>query len=147
MGRMPRSGEVIDGRFTIEDLAGAGGMGQVYRTRDLRSGGLVALKVLHDAEQLEIDRFAREAQVLATLSHPGIVRYIGSGTTAEGGPYLVMEWLPGETLSARLRRTQITLAESLALGRRVASALGAIHRRGVVHRDLKPSNLFLRDDA
>ena len=79
---MPRSREVINERFTIEQLAGFGGMGQVYRARDRVSGGLVALKVMHDAEKLEIDRFAREAQVLSTLSHPGIVRYIDSGFTA-----------------------------------------------------------------
>jgi len=144
---MPRSREVIDERFTIEQLAGFGGMGQIYRARDRRSGSLVALKVMHDAERLELERFAREAQVLATLSHPGIVRYIDSGITAEGEPYLVMEWLSGETLSARLQRTQLTLTEALALGRRAASALGAIHRGGVVHRDIKPSNLFLRDNA
>jgi len=147
MERMPRSREVIDERFTIEQLAGFGGMGQIYRARDRRSGGLVALKVMHDAERLELERFAREAQVLATLSHPGIVRYIDSGITAEGEPYLVMEWLSGETLSSRLQRTQLTLPEALALGRRVASALSAIHRGGVVHRDIKPSNLFLRDGA
>ncbi|HEX8110505.1 MAG TPA: serine/threonine-protein kinase, partial [Kofleriaceae bacterium] len=144
---MPRSREVIDERFTIEQLAGFGGMGQIYRARDRRSGGLVALKVMHDAERLELERFAREAQVLATLSHPGIVRYIDSGITAEGEPYLVMEWLSGETLSTRLQRTQLTLSEALALGRRVASALSAIHRGGIVHRDIKPSNLFLRDGA
>jgi hypothetical protein len=147
MERMPRSREVIDERFTIEQLAGFGGMGQIYRARDRRTGALVALKVMHDAERLELERFAREAQVLATLSHPGIVRYIDSGITAEGEPYLVMEWLSGETLSSRLQRTQLTLAEALALGRRVASALSAIHRGGVVHRDIKPSNLFLRDGA
>jgi eukaryotic-like serine/threonine-protein kinase len=147
MENMPRSREVIADRFTIEQLAGFGGMGQVYRARDRVSGGLVAVKVMHDAERLEIGRFAREAQVLATLFHPGIVRYIDSGTTAEGEPYLVMEWLSGETLSARLQRTQLTLAEALTLGRRVASALGATHRRGVVHRDIKPSNLFLRDST
>jgi hypothetical protein len=147
MERMPRSREVIDERFTIEQLAGFGGMGQIYRARDRKTGGLVALKVMHDAERLELERFAREAQVLATLSHPGIVRYIDSGITAEGEPYLVMEWLSGETLAARLSRTQLTLAEALGLGRRAASALGAIHRGGVVHRDIKPSNLFLRDGA
>lgn len=147
MGRMPRSGEVIDDRFTIEYLAGAGGMGQVFQARDRRSGSLVALKVMHDAERLELERFAREVHILSTLAHPGIVRYIDSGTTTEGEPYMVMEWLSGETLAARLQRTQISFAESLALGRRVASALGAIHRRGVVHRDIKPSNLFLRGGA
>jgi serine/threonine protein kinase len=144
---MPCSGEVIAERFTIEQLAGSGGMGQVYRARDRRSGGLVALKVMHDAETVEIGRFAREAQVLAALSHPGIVRYIDSGTMTRGEPFLVMEWLSGEPLSARLQRTQIRLAEVFALGRRVASALNAIHRRGVVHRDIKPSNLFLRGNA
>ncbi|HET7503186.1 MAG TPA: protein kinase, partial [Kofleriaceae bacterium] len=144
---MQRSKEVIADRFAIEQLAGFGGMGQVYRARDRRSGGLVALKVMHDADHLEIGRFAREAQVLAALSHPGIVRYIDSGFTAEGEPYLVMEWLSGETLSARLARSQLTLSEVFTLGRRVASALGAIHGNGVVHRDIKPSNLFLRDGA
>ena len=147
MERMPRSREVIDERFAIEQLAGFGGMGQIYRARDRRGGSLVALKVMHDAERLELERFAREAQVLATLAHPGIVRYIDSGITAEGEPYLVMEWLSGETLSARLQRTQLTVTEALALGRRVASALEAIHRGGVVHRDIKPSNLFLRDTS
>jgi hypothetical protein len=142
---MPRSREVIDDRFMIEQLAGFGGMGQIYRARDLRTHSLVALKIVHDAERLELERFAREAQVLATLSHPGIVRYIDNGITSEGDPYLVMEWLSGETLSTRLQRTQLTVAEALALGRRAASALGAIHRGGVVHRDIKPTNLFLRD--
>src|ERR1041384_4865255 len=145
MVTMPRSRDVIDDRFAIEQLAGFGGMGQIYRARDLRSGGLVALKIMHDAEPLELERFAREVQLLATLSHPGIVRYIDSGVTTEGEPYLVMEWLSGETLSPRLQRTQLTVGEALALCRRAASALGAIQRAGVVHRDLKPSNLFLRD--
>jgi serine/threonine protein kinase len=145
LAKMPRSREVIDDRFMIEQLAGFGGMGQIYRARDLRTHSLVALKIMHDAERLELERFAREAQVLATLSHPGIVRYVDNGITAEGDPYLVMEWLSGETLSTRLQRTQLTVAEALALGRRAASALGAVHRGGVVHRDIKPSNLYLRD--
>jgi eukaryotic-like serine/threonine-protein kinase len=147
MERTPRSRQVINERFAIEQLAGFGGMGQVYRARDRATGELVALKVMHDADRLEIGRFAREAQVLATLSHPGIVRYIDSGMTAEGEPYLAMEWLSGETLSARLQRTQLTLTEAISLASRVASALSAIHRHGVVHRDLKPSNLFLRGGA
>jgi hypothetical protein len=144
---MSRSREVIAERFAIEQLAGFGGVAQVYRARDRMSGNLVALKVMHDASRLELGRFAREAQVLATLSHPGIVRYIDSGLTAEGEPYLAVAWLSGEPLTARLQRTQLALAEILALGRRVASALSALHRHGVVHRDITPNNLFLLASA
>ncbi|TMQ22348.1 MAG: hypothetical protein E6J90_12625 [Deltaproteobacteria bacterium] len=135
MKTMPRGREVIDDRFTLEQLAGFGGMGHVYRARDQLSGSCVAVKVMHDAERLELGRFAREGQILATLSHPGIVRYIDSGITAEGEPYLVMEWLSGDTLAAHLQQLPLTLAVS------------AVHRRGVVHRDIKPSNLFLRGGA
>jgi hypothetical protein len=147
MTRISRSRKVIAERFAIEQLAGFGGVAQVYRARDRMSGEFVALKVMHDASRLEVGRFAREAQVLATLSHPGIVRYIDSGITAEGEPYLAVAWLSGETLTARLQRTQLVLAEILALGRRVASALSAIHRHGVVHRDITPNNLFLLGSA
>ena len=147
MTRMSSSREVIDERFTIEQLAGFGGMGQLYKARDQRTGAVVALKVMHDAERIELGRFARESAVLAELSHPGIVRYLDSGLTAEGEPYLVMEWLSGETLSAYLARAQLTVAQTVALGRRIASALAAVHRAGVVHRDLKPSNLFLPGGA
>jgi ATP/maltotriose-dependent transcriptional regulator MalT len=119
-------------------------MGQVYRGRDVRSDEPVAIKVLHFTGAIELERFARETEVLSTLYHPGIVRYIAGGATPEGEPYLVMEWLEGEPLSERLKRTQLTFAESMTLGLRVSSALGAVHRRAIVHRDIKPSNLFLR---
>jgi len=140
-------GEVISGRFEVEHLSGAGGMGQVYRARDLRTGEPVALKVLYQVGPLEIERFAREADVLSNLRHPGIVRYIEGGAAPGGGPYLAMEWLDGEPLSERLKRVQLTLSESLTLGVRVASALSAVHQHFVVHRDLKPSNIFLRGGA
>ena len=140
-------GDVIAGRFEIEDPSGSGGMGQIYRARDRRSGEVVAVKVLHQVGVVEMERFTREAELLSTLEHPGVVRYIEGGATARGEPYLIMEWLEGETLSERLRQRQLTMAESLALGVRVALALSSIHRRGVVHRDLKPSNLFLRGGA
>ncbi len=144
---MIQKGEVISGRFEVEHLSGAGGMGQVYRARDLQTGAPVAVKVLYQVGTVEIERFAREADLLANLRHPGIVRYIAGGATASGGPYLVMEWLEGEPLSERLKRLQLTVSESLTLGLRVASALAAIHQRNVVHRDLKPSNIFLRGGA
>jgi eukaryotic-like serine/threonine-protein kinase len=138
-----RPGDVIADRFEIEASAGAGGMGQVYRARDRRSGEVVALKVLLDAYSLQHGRFSREAQVLAELRHPGIVRYVAHGVTPTGEQYLAMEWLKGEDLASRLERGVLTVEETVELGRRVAEALSVVHARGVVHRDLKPGNLFL----
>jgi tetratricopeptide (TPR) repeat protein len=139
-----RPGELVEGRFEIVRLAAAGGMGRVYQASDRLAGGAaVALKVLQGRGVHELMRFAREAQVLAGLRHPGVVRYVAHGATEDGDPYLVMEWLEGETLSERLQRSGLGVAESIALARRIAGALGAVHRAGVVHRDLKPSNVLL----
>src|SRR5262245_46865116 len=124
-----QSGDVISGRFEIEHLSGTGGMGQVYRARDLETGESVAVKVLAQTGAIEMARFAREAELLATLRHPDIVRYIGGGVVPGGGPYLAMEWLDGEPLSERLKRTPLTVGETVALGVRVSSALGVLHRR------------------
>ncbi|MFT3776539.1 MAG: protein kinase [Minicystis sp.] len=136
-------GFVVDGRFEIERLAGAGGMGEIYRARDLRTGDPVAVKVqLGAATARDVARFEREATALAGLAHPGIVRYVAHG--AEGGQrWLAMEWLDGEDLGARLLRGPLTVPDALALGARLAEALGAAHAHGIVHRDLKPSNVVL----
>jgi tetratricopeptide (TPR) repeat protein len=137
-------GDLLADRFEIEQLAGSGGSGRVYRARDRQTGVAVAVKVLHGAEIGDkAPRFVREARVLSDLSHPGIVRHVAHGTTPEGEPYLAMEWLDGETLRDRLARRELTMKETIELGRSVASALGAMHRAGIVHRDLKPGNLFL----
>jgi hypothetical protein len=136
-------GRKIADRFEIERLAGAGGMARVYRARDLLTGAPVALKVLLEQGAAEAERFAREAEVLAELGHPAIVRFIAHGLTPEGEPYLAIEWLEGEDLGAHLRERGLTIAESLALGGRIAAGLGAVHRRGVIHRDVKPGNLWL----
>src|SRR5262245_1793371 len=119
-------------------------MGEVYRARDLRSGEPVAIKVLHPGLPAEhIGRLAAEAEVLAALHHPAIVRHIEHGVAASGQHYLAMEWLAGEDLATRLLRAGLTVAETISLGVRVADALGAAHARGITHRDLKPANLFL----
>ncbi|MEZ4299491.1 MAG: protein kinase [Polyangiaceae bacterium] len=137
-------GDVVADRFVIEHHAGSGGSGRVYRARDRETGGTVALKVLHAADlEGKAERFAREARVLSELSHPGIVRYVQHGVTASGEAYLAMEWLEGQTLRDRLARRELTIKETVELGRRVAGALGAMHKAGFVHRDLKPGNLFL----
>ncbi|WP_437285717.1 serine/threonine-protein kinase [Sorangium sp. So ce406] len=142
-----QAGDIIDGRFCIEHLAASGGMGAVYRARDLETGQPVAIKLLTAEGAQHLGRFAREAQALAAARVPGVVRYVAHGATAWGQPYIAMEWLDGETLSDRLTRTGLTLEETVALGLHVATTLGAVHELGLVHRDLKPTNLLLEDGA
>ncbi|QRN98820.1 protein kinase [Archangium violaceum] len=139
------AGTVIAGRFTLEALAGHGGMGTVYRATDARSGQRVALKLLHPSSDANAPRrFTREAEVLSALRHPGIVAHVAHGHSEQGLPFLAMQWLEGETLAQRLSHQPLRLHETLALLRRATEALAAAHQQGVIHRDLKPSNLFLR---
>jgi eukaryotic-like serine/threonine-protein kinase len=135
-------GSLVAGRFQIEREAGAGGMGTVYRARDLTDGGFVALKVLSSDEVRNIERFEQEASILAALSHPGIVRYVARGLVG-GRHFLAMEWLEGEALGHRIEHQPLSLAESLTVVRRTAEALGHAHEHGIIHRDIKPENLFL----
>ena len=130
-------------RFDIEALVGSGGMGMVFRGRDRMDGQAVAVKVLHRRGPMASERFLREAEVLAALAHPAIVRYVAHGMTPQGEPYLAMEWLDGETLADRLARGAVGPAATARLGSRVLQALAVAHARGIVHRDIKPANLFL----
>jgi len=136
-------GDVVAGRFELLAEAGKGGMGSVYRAHDRRTGDLVAVKILADWGSEALPRFLREAEVLAGIDHPGVVRYVAHGETGGGKAYLAMEWLEGEDLEQRLAREPLSVDEAVALAARVADALAAAHQRGVVHRDIKPSNLWL----
>lgn len=137
------SGHLLAGRFELDQPVGSGGMATVYRARDRDSGDWVAVKLLHNQGSKESERFAREAQLLAELRHPGIVSYIAEGKADSGHHFLAMEWLSGEDLGSLLRRGPLPLPSCLTLLDRVAAALSVTHAKGIVHRDLKPSNLFL----
>jgi eukaryotic-like serine/threonine-protein kinase len=134
---------IVAERFVLERLVGSGGMGEVFRAKDRLTGGLVALKILYGSMTRDADRFRREAQFLAEISHPRVVRYVAHGLHEGQRPYIAMEWLDGEDLADRLERSGLTLHETLTVARRVAEALAALHEKSIVHRDIKPSNVFL----
>jgi tetratricopeptide (TPR) repeat protein len=138
-----QAGDVVADRFLVLGLAGAGGMGSVWRAHDRLTGSLAALKVVHAPTPSAEERLEKEARVLAELSHPRIVRYVAHGELPDGALWLAMDWLEGEDLASFLRKGKtLSVAEALELAARVADALAAAHARGVVHRDIKPSNLF-----
>jgi Tol biopolymer transport system component len=137
------------GPYDVISLAGAGGMGEVYRARDTRLDRTVALKVLSPriaADRSARDRFEREARAIAAISHPHICTLHDVGHD-EGIAFLVMEHLSGETLAARLSRGPLPLDEVLQYGMQIASALAAAHAVGILHRDIKPSNVIVTADG
>ena len=139
------------GPFLLESRIGGGGMGEVYRARDTRLGRTVAIKVLQShvaADEPARERFEREARVVAGLNHPHIctLHDIGTYRAAAGQgpvPYLVMEFLEGETLADRLTLGSLPVEDALDCAIQIASALDTAHRAAIVHRDLKPRNVML----
>jgi Tol biopolymer transport system component len=133
------------GPYEIVSAIGAGGMGEVYKARDTRLERTVAVKVLpsHLSSSPESrQRFEREAKTISQLSHPHICALYDIGHEGET-EYLVMEYLEGETLAARLANGPLPLAQTLRYGAEIADALDKAHRQGIVHRDLKPGNVML----
>ncbi len=139
----------VGDRYEILDLAGAGGMGAVFRARHRSLGHLVAVKVLPPdvaASQMRQDRFKREASLAAHLSHPNIVP-VYEFDTREGMSFLIMPFVRGTTLERTLEARRPPTATILQVLREVGSALDAAHRRGVVHRDVKPANILIEEDT
>ena len=143
-------GTTLSGRYRLEARIGAGGMSTVYRALDLTLQRPVAIKLMNrevstDSDQLE--RFRREARAVAQLSHPHIVGVIDAGED-EGRPYIVFEYVEGETLKERIRRQgRLPVAEAVAYAIEIARALGAAHARHIVHRDVKPQNVLIDEEG
>ena len=137
------------GPYEILAPLGAGGMGEVYRSRDTRLQRGVALKVIsregsHDSERIR--RFEQEARAAGTLSHPNVCAVYDLGVH-EGSPFVVMELLEGETLRELLRPSHLPLRKALTYAAQAADGLASAHAKGIVHRDLKPENLFITKDG
>src|SRR5262245_27239464 len=133
------------GPYEVLGALGAGGMGEVYRARDQRLDRIVAIKALpsefaHDPGRLQ--RFEREAKLLASLNHPNIAGIHGI-EDSQGVPYLVLEFVDGETLAQRLAGGPIAVRSAIEIATQIASAIAAAHDRGVIHRDLKPANVMV----
>jgi eukaryotic-like serine/threonine-protein kinase len=143
-------GEVVAGRYELEELVGTGGMSSVYRARDRVLDRHVAIKILHERftrDEDYLERFRREARAAAQLSHPNIVTVIDRGDE-EGRPFIVFEFVDGETLKRLVEReAPLPVGEALELSLQVAEALAFAHGRGVIHRDVKPQNVLLAEDG
>ncbi len=137
-------GHPLAGRYELGERIGAGGFGEVRVAVDHSTGARVAVKLLADASRESAARFAREARLIRQLTHPNTVRLLDFGQT-DAGPFLVLELLRGETLSARLKRGPVTADVSRHVVEGILASLAEAHALGIVHRDVKPANVFLCD--
>jgi serine/threonine-protein kinase len=143
-------GTTLSGRYRLEARIGAGGMSTVYRALDETLERWVAIKLLNrevSSDSDELERFRREARAVAQLSHPHIVGVIDAGED-EGRPYIVFEYVEGETLKERIRRLgRLPIPEAVAYAIEIARALGAAHARHIIHRDVKPQNVLIDEEG
>ncbi|MEA2271839.1 MAG: eukaryotic-like serine/threonine-protein kinase [Solirubrobacteraceae bacterium] len=143
-------GTLLDGRYRLEIEVGSGGMSTVYRAFDTVLERPVAIKLMHRdiaGHPEQIERFRREARAVAQLSHPHIVTVIDAGED-DGTPYIVFEYVEGETLKERIRSAgRLPIPEAVAYAIEIARALGAAHERAIVHRDVKPQNVLIDEEG
>ena len=135
----------LQDRYSIDREIGQGSAAVVFQAEDRKHHRLVAIKVLRPevAAEIGVDRFVREIETVARLAHPHILPLFDSGE-ADGLPYFVMPFVPGESLRDRiLREQQLPVEDAMEIARNVASALGYAHSHGIVHRDIKPANILL----
>ncbi len=140
-------GLVVANTYKIVSLLGRGGMGTVWAAEHARlPGKKVAVKVLHPeicADEEALARFRQEAEITGRLGHRNIVDVHDFNELPNGSPYIVLEFLEGESLAERLKRGPIAVEQAFSIIRQVASALSVVHQQEIVHRDLKPQNIFL----
>jgi serine/threonine protein kinase len=134
--------ELLDGKYRLGTLLGRGGMSDVYRAVDERSGDVVAVKIVRSSDPEYATRLSQEAKALSRFEHSSLVGLLDSGTKGDMA-YLVMEYVEGESLAETLRRGPLTPGETAAIGSSLASGLAYVHERGVVHRDIKPANILI----
>jgi len=160
---VPVLGSLIGGRYRLDAVIGRGGMSTVYRAFDTVLERPVAIKLMHAsvaADSAQLERFRREARLVAQLSHPNVVTVIDAGEEAERGaedapggarsstPYIVFECVEGETLKDLIRREgPLEAAQAIAYAIEIARALGAAHERDLVHRDVKPQNVLISEEG
>jgi serine/threonine protein kinase len=140
-------GQVIEGKYRIKRLIGEGGMGAVFEGENTRIQRRVAIKVLHPSFTGNKDvtqRFERESQAAGRIGNDHILEVLDMGTLADGSHFMVLEFLDGEPLSARVKRlSRMTPDQVAPLARQMLAGLGAAHAAGIVHRDLKPDNIYI----
>jgi serine/threonine-protein kinase len=145
----PLIGQIVGGRYEVLRLIGKGGTGSIYEVRNVRLGRSFALKTLtgESAANAEaMQRFRREADIVAKIKHPNIVEVIDWDELPDGSPCMVLEYLEGEDLAVRIDRGVMSWASIALIADRMLAALSVTHASGVVHRDLKPHNVFLATD-
>src|SRR4051812_36995786 len=146
----PIVGTCLSGRYRLDVQIGTGGMSTVYRAFDQTLERVVAVKLMHReiaSDSAQLERFRREARAVAQFSHPHIVGVIDAGED-DGRPYIVFEYVEGETLKDRIRRCgRLQIDEALAYAIEIARALCAAHSRGIVHRDIKPQNVLIDEEG
>ena len=144
------AGEVLDGRFKISGIINRGGMACIYKANDLQTGKPVAVKVpffRFESDPGFYSRFQREENIGLTLDHSNVLKML-PGAPEKSRPYIVMEYLQGQTLAARLRKeSRLAEGEAVRIAIQICAGLDYLHRKGVVHRDLKPENVMLCDDG
>jgi serine/threonine-protein kinase len=145
-------GAIVADRYAIQGFVGAGGMARVYVAEDTTSGQRVAVKILRRdqiSNRLARERFLREIEIARAIDHPNVVRIVDAGERADRSPFLVLEFLRGESVGEVLSREPYYLPErfALMLAKQASLGLGAAHAAGVIHRDVKPDNLFIGADG